>query len=200
VIFVAITVFVAAQRVFIVVISLLTQFGNFWIHPRISSHSLTDGSSDGVISCLKFRWRVRAVVLRACSAATQRIKMSYPSVLSSFMILNSESVFCIFCFVCGDFRLKFFRYLSLNRLHYSSCFVMAYTALVSGCECLQMLSLRLMLFRGEQTVNILVVSQNCKHPPSHYSQIHSHLDCEIMTPLPVFQFFFFILRSCEHDL
>jgi hypothetical protein len=35
VIFAAITLYVASQRVFAVVVSLSTQFGNFWIHSRI---------------------------------------------------------------------------------------------------------------------------------------------------------------------
>jgi hypothetical protein len=36
--FAAITLCVASQRVFIVVISLSIQSGNFWIHPRIHKH------------------------------------------------------------------------------------------------------------------------------------------------------------------
>jgi hypothetical protein len=44
--FAAITLCVASQRVFIVVISLSTQAGNFWIHPRMYAHRSSQSVSN----------------------------------------------------------------------------------------------------------------------------------------------------------
>jgi hypothetical protein len=40
--FVAITICIASQQVFIVVYFVMTQSGNFWIHPRISDNTTSE--------------------------------------------------------------------------------------------------------------------------------------------------------------
>jgi hypothetical protein len=71
--FAAITLCVAYQRVFIIVISLSTQFGNFWVHPRMNIILAVGFSYNGRFYCCSFLQSLMAVTYRSESAWLENV-------------------------------------------------------------------------------------------------------------------------------